>query len=211
MTAPIAIEVRLPDGSTVRGHELPESGPPVVFVHEPGCDLDAWGSRTAQFARRGFKVLALDLPGHGLSDGEPGDWEAGLTSALSQIGFQWGPLGVVAAGDTCRAVLSLGAEEGVPVQVMLSPPEVDAGCLRRSAPSTRLLMCGPADHAAHEATKTVFAGVRGQKLMITGGGDEQGANLIRVNGHLLDELVMWFRRNLTAYHLAWISEITSKE
>ena len=76
-------------------------------------------------------------------------------------------------------------------------------------PSTRLLMCGPDDREALETTKTVFGRVRGQKLMITGNGVQQGSDLLTANSHLLDELVMWFRRNLTAHHLAWIAEITA--
>ena len=71
----------------------------------------------------------------------------------------------------------------------------------------RLLMCGPTDPEANRMTTAVFGGIRGQKMMITGGGAEQGSEMITTHGHLVEDLVMWFRRNLTAYHLAWIKEI----
>lgn len=210
MSPPIPIEVRIGDGKTLRGHEFAPSGPPVVFLHEPGLDLDAWGPCTAEFAERGFKVLALDLAGHGLSDGEEGDWADSISEALGEIGSQWGPLGVIAAGPTCRPLLDIGADDGVPVQALVSPPPVDQESLRRSVPSMRLVMCGPDDREAHAAAKAVFDGVRGQRLMITGGGAHQGTELIANNPHLGDDLVMWFRRYLTAHHLAWIKQITSR-
>ena len=209
MSHPVPIEVRTGSGVTVRGHELAAVGPPVVFLHEPGRDLDAWGPRTAEFAKKGFKVLALDLPGHGLSDGDEDDWAAPMGEVIGEIGAQWGPLGVVAAGTACGPLLEIGADQGVPVQTMISPPAFEPDSLRDAAPSMRLLMCGPADDDSHRATKTVFDRIRGQRIMITGGDAEQGTDLIVAHGRLLEELVMWFRRNLTAYHLAWIKEVTS--
>ena len=209
MTAPIPIEVRLARGLTVRGHEFTPDGPPVVFVHEPGRDLDAWQSRTSQFADKGFKVFALDLAGNGLSDGEADQWESTIGEVIAEIGVQWGPVGVVAAGESCRPFLGIGADDEVPVQALISPSGIDEAALGDSVPSMRLMMCGPGTQSVHQMTKAVFDRARGQKLMITGGGAEQGSELIVAHGHLLGELVMWFRRFLTGYHLAWVKEITS--
>ena len=45
----------------------------VFLLHEPGSDLDAWGTLPVLVAGQlGVETVALDLPGHGLSD-EP--WE----------------------------------------------------------------------------------------------------------------------------------------
>jgi hypothetical protein len=41
----------------------------VLLLHDPGSDLDAWGSLPWQLARAlPLAVVAIDLPGHGLSD-----------------------------------------------------------------------------------------------------------------------------------------------
>src|SRR5215467_8775521 len=49
-----------------------ESGKPVVvFVHGAGCDHSVWQLPARSFAWHGHSVLAVDLPGHGRSDGPP--------------------------------------------------------------------------------------------------------------------------------------------
>ena len=45
--------------------------PTVVFVHGSGLDHRTWALQARWFAFHGFSVLAPDLPGHSLSDGEP--------------------------------------------------------------------------------------------------------------------------------------------
>ena len=49
-----------------------ESGKPlVVFLHGAGFDHTAWALHSRSLAFHGWNVLALDLPGHGQSDGPP--------------------------------------------------------------------------------------------------------------------------------------------
>lgn len=43
------------------------SGPALVFVHGWTCDLSSWDKQVPAFADR-YRVIALDLPGHGESD-----------------------------------------------------------------------------------------------------------------------------------------------
>ena len=45
--------------------------PCVVFIHGAGLDHTVWLVFERYFARHGFNVLALDLPGHGRSGGDP--------------------------------------------------------------------------------------------------------------------------------------------
>ncbi len=44
--------------------------PSVVFVHGSGLDHRSWALQTRWFAFNGYSVLAPDLPGHSLSDGD---------------------------------------------------------------------------------------------------------------------------------------------
>jgi pimeloyl-ACP methyl ester carboxylesterase len=59
----------LADGVGIR---IAESGdpaaPPVLLVHGWGASIYMWRAWFAPFAAAGFRVLAIDLPGHGLSD-----------------------------------------------------------------------------------------------------------------------------------------------
>jgi 2-hydroxymuconate-semialdehyde hydrolase len=61
--------VTLSDGVSVR---LAESGapdaPPVLLVHGWGASIYMWRDWFAPLAATGYRVVALDLPGHGLSD-----------------------------------------------------------------------------------------------------------------------------------------------
>lgn len=56
-------------------HAIDAAQPAVVFVHGAGLDHSFWGLQSRYFGYHGRNVLALDLPGHGRSEGP----------ALSQI------------------------------------------------------------------------------------------------------------------------------
>lgn len=58
-----------PDINVVRTG--PKGRAPLVFLHALGLDLTWWGDQIADFGRD-HDVIALDLPGHGLSGGFDG-------------------------------------------------------------------------------------------------------------------------------------------
>lgn len=72
------------------GKQSPEAGrPALVFIHGAGMDHTVWTVFERYFARHGFNVYALDLPGHGRSGGEPlasiasmADWVDGVLEVL---------------------------------------------------------------------------------------------------------------------------------
>jgi pimeloyl-ACP methyl ester carboxylesterase len=88
------------DGRTVyaatggRAHEPGKAS--VVLVHGAGLDHSAWALQSRWLAFHGFNVLAVDLPGHGRSEGPP----------LPCIGALAGWLtAVIVAAEAPRAVL----------------------------------------------------------------------------------------------------------
>ncbi len=52
-------------------HELAPDKPSVVFVHGAGLDHSLFGLQSRYFGYHGYNVLAVDLPGHGRSEGPP--------------------------------------------------------------------------------------------------------------------------------------------
>jgi pimeloyl-ACP methyl ester carboxylesterase len=52
-------------------HELDPGKPALVFVHGAGLDHSLFGLQSRYFGYHGWNVLALDLPGHGGSEGPP--------------------------------------------------------------------------------------------------------------------------------------------
>ena len=52
------------------GREIIPERPTVLFVHGASLDHTVWTLPARHFARRGYNVLAVDLPGHGLSEGD---------------------------------------------------------------------------------------------------------------------------------------------
>ncbi|MDA1118390.1 MAG: alpha/beta hydrolase [Proteobacteria bacterium] len=70
-------------------HALDAKKPTIVFVHGAGLDHSWWGLQSRYFGYHGWNVLAVDLPGHGRSDGPPlasvgeiADWVFRLLDAL---------------------------------------------------------------------------------------------------------------------------------
>jgi pimeloyl-[acyl-carrier protein] methyl ester esterase len=51
-------------------HEVQGSGPDLVLLHGWSLNLGVWARLTAALAQR-FRIIAIDLPGHGRSDWDP--------------------------------------------------------------------------------------------------------------------------------------------
>jgi pimeloyl-ACP methyl ester carboxylesterase len=85
-------------------HELDPAKPTVVFVHGAGLDHSWFGLQSRYFGYHGRNVLAVDLPGHGRSEGPPlpsieamADWISRLLGNLkiekaSVVGHSMGSL-----------------------------------------------------------------------------------------------------------------------
>lgn len=107
----------------------------VVFIHGTGQDHTIWVLPTRYFARHGKNVLAVDLPGHGRSEGPllesieaMADWvldvveAAGLSNA-ALVGHSMGSLVAVAAAarhaDRVRAMALVSTSVPMPVNDFL--------------------------------------------------------------------------------------------
>ena len=207
---PYPIEIALADGTVLRGMEHPADGPPLLFVHDLGEDLDAWGPLASAVRSEGFRVICLELRGHGLSDGErdPSTTVDDVTGALAEVNGAFGPCGLVVHGTAARAAFELGTEHGAPVHAVISPAPGPDSADDRIGPATsmRVVFTGAHDEAVHEHVRSLHSKMRGQNMWISTGTALRGPTLLREHPHLVEQLVMFMRRHLTAYHLAWIAE-----
>lgn len=111
--------------------EMDPALPTVVFVHGAGQDHTIWVLPTRYFVRHGRNVLAVNLPGHGRSEGPPlasieamADWIIGVLDAAgieqsAVVGHSMGSLialeTAVRHPDRVRAIALVGTSVPMPV------------------------------------------------------------------------------------------------
>lgn len=103
--------------ATTGGRDLDHGLPLLVFIHGAALDKTTWQLQTRYFAHHGFSVLAVDLPGHGASDGPVlgaieayADWVADVVVAA---GFGQAHL----VGHSMGALIALEAAARQPSRV----------------------------------------------------------------------------------------------
>lgn len=105
--------------------------PSVIFIHGAGMDHTVWTLQTRFFAHHGRNVLALDLPGHGRSEGPAltsitalAEWVIGVIDALklekaALVGHSMGALTALEAASRAPgrvwALALLGVASRMPV------------------------------------------------------------------------------------------------
>ena len=98
-------------------HELDAAKPTVAFVHGAGLDHSSFGLQSRYFGYHGWNVLALDLPGHGRSEGPPiatiGGMAEWVISALEKLGVEK----AVLVGHSMGSLIALDAAARYPKRV----------------------------------------------------------------------------------------------
>jgi len=99
------------------GRPLDTALPAVILLHGAGMDRTVWALQSRYLAHHGRAVLALDLPGHGRSEGpaltsvdEMADW---LAEAIPVAGFARAAL----VGHSMGAIVSLACAARYPERV----------------------------------------------------------------------------------------------
>lgn len=122
-----AIEITTRDGVVLRGEVAMRASDWIALVHAPGDDLDAWKPLSRQLEDHDLTVLAVDLRGHGGSDGTEDsaalmtDLEAMLEYARSHMALR---VFVAAAGASSQPALALAERTPLDGLVLIAPTEV---------------------------------------------------------------------------------------
>lgn len=166
---PVAVE--LSSGSTVRGTRTSSESSTytIVMIHDLGADLDEFGPLADLLAGAGFDVVAVDLPGHGLSDGDepsPDTCRAEVVEILSEL-IGTGPAGLVSSGRVASVAASLGDAHGIRTQLLFGPilDATIAGDARREH-SIRLVIHGDGPNLVGTETQRFFSHLIGEKMLI---------------------------------------------
>ncbi|MBS7807055.1 alpha/beta hydrolase [Variovorax sp. PCZ-1] len=111
--------------------------PTLVFIHGVLNDHSVWILQTRYFAHHGFNVLAVDLPGHGKSEGncpksveEAAEFVLALLDAVgvqkaALIGHSWGSLIALHAASLAPERVSQLALVGTAFPMKVSPALLD--------------------------------------------------------------------------------------
>ena len=189
------------DGKTVRyangGRAHDPALPGVVLVHGAGMNRTVWQLQTRYLAHHGFRVAALDLPGHGGSDGpaietipEMGGWLAAAIDALGfgpahVIGHSMGTfIGIEAAAqrpETIASLVLVGTAAAMPVH----PELLDAAA--NDVPHASNLMSswsfGAPAHIGRHATPGIWNIGSSRALIDTSRPESLGVDMAACNAY----------------------------
>ena len=204
---PVSIEVIAGDGLILRGYEWPTRGAPVVLLHDHDDDLDAWHDLDGELATNGFRVINLELRGHGLSDGDANRNTvlSDTQALLKEVKNVWGPVGLCTYGDVAAALCFLDSSCAPTVQIAISPlPSTDKQLDVTQRPDTAyLVISGTGDKKITEQARIVFDSLGRNKLWASVASDQQGPELLQEHRHLIGDMTLFLQRYLVPAHLEW--------
>jgi pimeloyl-ACP methyl ester carboxylesterase len=103
--------------ATTGGRPFDPARPVTIFVHGAGFDHTAWKLQARYFAWHGGSVLALDLPGHGRSEGAPLDSVPAMADWLTRVMDAAGAEQAALVGHSMGSLVALEAAARQPSRV----------------------------------------------------------------------------------------------
>ena len=204
------VTFRTDDGVTLAAtwYEPPSRGPAVILVHMLHRSHRDFDELAARLASAGIGALALDLRGHGDSQGSIGSDFAPMVADVkaarrflagrSEVAGRIGILGASLGANL--AALEAADDPGVASLALLSP-SLDYRGLRIEAAMRKfgtrpvLMVVSDDDAYATRSAHDLEKGTRGREtLRLSGAG--HGSTMLERDPSLLGSLVDWFRRTL---------------
>jgi pimeloyl-ACP methyl ester carboxylesterase len=176
-----AIEIVAADGAILRGRAWDGIVLAVLLLHAPGeeRDLDDWLPLIPYLLGDGAAIAAVDLRGHGASDGEwsPDTARDDLAAMIAWMRHFSDQTVLVAAGGSAPAALRAAEQGGIAGLVLLSASDIDAPDLRGSGVA-KLIFAGSHDPAARAAADRLRAISIGPALSVLLPTEIQGTDLL---------------------------------
>ena len=91
------------------GRDFDPSNPVLIFIHGSGMDHTVWQLQTRFFAWHGRSVLAIDMPGHGRSEGPALETIADLADWIAQLIKASGAKQAALVGHSIGALIAIEA------------------------------------------------------------------------------------------------------
>jgi pimeloyl-ACP methyl ester carboxylesterase len=171
MTFAQAIEIPATDNVVLRGLRWPGDQDLVILLHDAreSADLGDWNALIPFLLDQNVGVLAVDLRGHGASDGEwAPDLAAGDIEAIVRYARREAEACIVIIAAGASGIAALVAIEGAPVDgaVLLSAELNEDEPTPRGAGAAKLLIAGVADPAYKSALDRLRAASIGWALAV---------------------------------------------
>lgn len=200
MRAPFALSS--PTGE-IHGIEATAPAPAgtLVLVHDLGLDLDEFADLPERLARAGFTAIAIDLPGHGLSEGDDDTAPEACADAVRAVvrhAVERGlPVGLVASGQMATVGMVLGDHQGVPAQVLVCPVLHDGiAATGEREFAMRMVVHGEGTSLVGTATQRFFSPLLGEKMLVFNPAMQEGTGALLQASALLAHVTLFFQRYL---------------
>lgn len=159
---PAAITIKTLDGIDIAGkfYDIPDPKGGAVFLHMMPATKDSWDDLALRFAKEGYLALAIDLRGHGESEGGPEGYKK-----FSDEDHQKSILDVDAAvkyllakGVAVNQVVLLGASIGanLALKYVADHPDFKTAILLSAGSNYRGIMTLPAAEALKPGARVFF-------------------------------------------------------
>jgi pimeloyl-ACP methyl ester carboxylesterase len=165
------------------------------MVHDLGQDLDCWRPLVSAVVERGYTVSAIDLRGHGASDGDPEQPDVARDLSVAIAGARERCTGMlVVIADGAAAVASLAPDvEGHPDGLVLFSPRPDPDQLAelRGSGAAKLFFVGAGDPEADHGVVELRNRSVGAAGVISFATTVQGAGLLQGpwREHVIEQVV----------------------
>jgi pimeloyl-ACP methyl ester carboxylesterase len=203
----LAAEVRLKtsDGVDLVGHEAGKGPKAVLLLHDAGRTSGDWGLIRTRLEDKGYRVLAIDLRGHGASqsllDATEPDWSAmthdvqAAVARLRKAGSR--SVAIVGAGLGANLALAHAATDPDLHSVVLLSPGLNIKGIRPSQaiPMAKerplLLAAAEGDSMSMNTVKYLNNQAAGKKRVVVLPGETRGAAMVVEHAALEDQIFAW--------------------
>ncbi len=206
---PKAVEFNTQDGVAIRGVYYPSitiktAAPALLLVHMLNSNKESWQNFAAAAQQAGYAVLAIDLRGHGQSDGRnfdfslmDNDLDAAINWLSARPELNQNRLGLIGASIGANLALRAGSRYAQVKTVVLLSPGLDyrgvtsLEALGKYGQRPVMLVAAEKDTAATDSARTLNSRALGQHQLQIYPGSDHGTAIFQAQAGLQPMLLAW--------------------